>query len=797
MTVAAQIVGVIAAILVIIFALNPPGIRTLLTKGARYADQVGDLAYYAWLCIFPIAGCLVLAFVLNALGEGDEILAIYRREFSIWLIILTLLSMLYCLAGVSLAAASAVWSDSREGKSDSLGAGNLIPFWVMLVAFVSVIPMVFKWHLPLVAIGLIAGITFLALPYVGATWSSGIKELLARIKTFSRSEWRVESWTIGLLGVSMLLAVLFFPVSVPRLFGALAILCVAVGFWSLLLSQLFVAMPRRMRYPSLTLLAVAIVLVFENFNDDRLLRVCQQLDPRPCTHGVLAPTTPLRHPVMLNDQLEAWLPKACPQSSKQARCPMIFVAAAGGGLRAAYWTAGVLGRINDATSGYFYQHLFAISSVSGGSLGAAAFIAVNEGNRPGPQYDFGRTKKLGDFLSRDYLSPIVAALVFPEVMQRFWPAPVQSLDRANAFEGALEDSWTSVYHNEVMSDDFLAMWPSSDAEPTPSLFVNSTNVDSGKRFIVSNVFPSSPGDAYYAYDPKAVYHITKLPLSAAIHLSGRFPYVSPAAVLQSLPSDFGKQKNIQGVAPWGRLVDGGYYEGTGTATLNDVLQEVLKDLNDPKYAQYKVQPFILVLLNDPRPYRVSGLDGTVPSLPSRPVEAPLQYSRDMDSSDPENVQQQTTPWSDYQAPLETYLATQDARSISDRIELYNFAIKAAQGCSKNRLSSAEMAVSALGESLPQPGQVLVRNDCGGYWEISYATIRVASSDPANVDSNSASFAYDEPALGWILSCESQQSMNHAIGEIDHTMKTSHPISTLRSVLNVTERDPGFAPDQCK
>jgi hypothetical protein len=174
----------------------------------------------------------------------------------------------------------------------------------------------------------------------------------------------------------------------------LAIVCVAVGFWSLTFTQLFVAMPRRMHYPTLIPLAVLLVVVFEFMNDDHLLRVCQKLSGPTCTHGLTAPPRATQPPRTLEDQLKAWVPRACPHPTTNSKCPIIFVAAAGGGLRAAYWTAGTLGRINDATSGHFYPHLFAISSVSGGSLGSAAFILANEDNRPGPRYDAARTQGL-------------------------------------------------------------------------------------------------------------------------------------------------------------------------------------------------------------------------------------------------------------------------------------------------------------------------------------------------------------------------------------------------------------------
>jgi hypothetical protein len=57
--------------------------------------------------------------------------------------------------------------------------------------------------------------------------------------------------------------------------------------------------------------------------------------------------------------------------------PLVIVATAGGASRAAYWTARVLTRFEQRIPG-FRNYLFAISSVSGGSLGAGTYRALFE-----------------------------------------------------------------------------------------------------------------------------------------------------------------------------------------------------------------------------------------------------------------------------------------------------------------------------------------------------------------------------------------------------------------------------------
>src|ERR1700693_4395525 len=113
---------------------------------------------------------------------------------------------------------------------------------------------------------------------------------------------------------------------------------------------------------------------------------------------------------------------------------MIFVAAQGGGARAAYWTALVLQQLNTKSHGEFGKHLFAVSGISGGTLGSVAFIGSLSHPKASPH-------TLEDFVGDDFLSPILAALVFPETVQRIWPWPIDAFDRSHAFERSLEYSW--------------------------------------------------------------------------------------------------------------------------------------------------------------------------------------------------------------------------------------------------------------------------------------------------------------------------------------------------------------------
>ena len=107
--------------------------------------------------------------------------------------------------------------------------------------------------------------------------------------------------------------------------------------------------------------------------------------------------------------------------------PVVVVATAGGGIRAAYWTVTVLGRLNQI--GGFDRHLFAISGVSGGSVGAAVYRAVLADLERGQRPSCANVKDVNHaiepcaqkVLEGDLLVPIIAGTLYPDLIQRFWP----------------------------------------------------------------------------------------------------------------------------------------------------------------------------------------------------------------------------------------------------------------------------------------------------------------------------------------------------------------------------------------
>ncbi|MGC1404581.1 MAG: hypothetical protein WA974_16820 [Thermodesulfobacteriota bacterium] len=403
---------------------------------------------------------------------------------------------------------------------------------------------------------------------------SAVRDLPRRVKIFAG----------GTLALACCLFFLFWlaPQQTAPLIGAAAILLLAAAGWIAGGSILdFIGM--RLRIPVLSSLLI-LAIIFSLWNDNHEVRTLP------------TPPPPLEKRWNVREALMAWHEHQLLRPSPNGFYPLFIVAAEGGGIRAAYWAASVLGRITDKNP-CFPDQLFAISGVSGGSLGSAVFIAQladapvtadgfyddREGRRPpGAKDILPNTQKI---LSENFLAPVVGAMLYPDLFQRFWFWPMPSFDRARTLEGAWEKAWRQTIKNDRFSEPFDNLWKNQGQKWLPALFLNSTWVETGKRLIVSNL-RLRPEDFNDAEDLNNFYTKESLPLSTAVHLSARFTYVSPAGTLE-------KEGRI-----YGRAVDGGYFENSGETTVLEILQaiDVLAD-NDPAWK--KVTPVVIHISNQP------------------------------------------------------------------------------------------------------------------------------------------------------------------------------------------------------
>lgn len=270
---------------------------------------------------------------------------------------------------------------------------------------------------------------------------------------------------------------------------------------------------------------------------------------------------------------------------------MVIVATAGGASRAAYWTALILSNIEQNIPN-FHQHVFAISSVSGGSLGAGVYRAMlndlpaNVADRQ-PEAQCGKKPSFASLrdcglavIDHDFLGPTFLTGFYADLAQRVLPGALLP-DRAGALEKSWEAAWAKTLPDAAVKLDngFFSLWPApAKNDWLPALLINGTSEKSGRRIITSNL----QIDDKVFFDAVDFFGQMKhdVPVSTAIHNSARFPYIDAAGTL--IVGDNGVTD---------RLIDGGYFENFGAGTAYDLAFYLRNRPN--------LQIFILQISSDP------------------------------------------------------------------------------------------------------------------------------------------------------------------------------------------------------
>ena len=375
----------------------------------------------------------------------------------------------------------------------------------------------------------------------------------------------------AILASAVLFAVMLFGVqsAAPALGSAGIVLLAAAGWIAVASSLDYIGM--RFHVPVFSALLVTAV-IFSWWNDNHAVRTLAEAQPTPRPN--------------LRASLRAWIARHDAAIQRGERVPFFVVNAEGGGVRAAYWTVTVLGEIHKRHPA-FANHVFSLSGVSGGSLGASVFVALLNESRDASQ-PFELKKKAQEILSEDFLSPVVGTMLYPDLAQRFLPFSVPAFDRAATLEQAWERAWEKhVKGRNRMSEPFDRLWEGK--EWTPALLLNATWVETGKRIITSNMRVAATRrreDFVDVEDAHAFFAPRSVSLSTAAHMSARFTYVSPAGSLE---------KNGK---TYGRVVDGGYFENSGATTTLAILQ-TLDQLAHTDERWNLVDPYVIHISNEP------------------------------------------------------------------------------------------------------------------------------------------------------------------------------------------------------
>jgi hypothetical protein len=278
----------------------------------------------------------------------------------------------------------------------------------------------------------------------------------------------------------------------------------------------------------------------------------------------------------VNKVFETWLTtkKADWQVKNPGKVmPIVFVAAQGGGIRGLSWTTRTLNYLDSAYDGFLNQ-TFVISGVSGGGVGATAYLSWLH-----DQQDtsfVSSHKQFDSFTKQDFLSPLTAAFAFGDYFQHFLPFPVRSLERSKILGLTWERCYKECLGKDSFSESFLKMWYSENNfnYNLPSLILNGTLAENGQRVVTSNLNVAA---SKWFGDDIDFFDFTKRDINrsfAALNCS-RFPFITSGGLMKQ---GIDRKGHIVDGKRKGHIVDGGYRENTGLQSLLNVFCSIRERL---------------------------------------------------------------------------------------------------------------------------------------------------------------------------------------------------------------------------
>ena len=357
----------------------------------------------------------------------------------------------------------------------------------------------------------------------------------------------------------------------------------------------------------------------------------------------------------LGEFFTKWASACAPPDGSTLR--PIIVAVSGGASRAAVWGASVLQKVEEASPTGHGPTVFAVSSVSGGSLGVAAYMALLR-NLPADQLcaqgstDARKAQMawLGKMpLAHDALGPLLAATVAvdaPRALLSPFAALVRWMsgsqpwggDRAEWIERAFEGIWkdaTPQPDGILFDAPFLSLFydgPHRIRPGMPIWIANGTETGTGGRLFTVPFAPDPAAWPFLAARDVLFALQADVSISTAINNTARFPYLEPSGELLALPDARQPPPHPQLRILRGEtreIIDGGYFENEGLQTALELAQW-LKTEGPKLLGGRSVAPIIVQATGDGNAQvaekdvvRCSNRQADDPRAPS-PVKPPLQ-----------------------------------------------------------------------------------------------------------------------------------------------------------------------------
>ena len=340
-----------------------------------------------------------------------------------------------------------------------------------------------------------------------------------------------------------------------------------------------------------------------------------------------------------------------PVLARAGKYPVFIIAAEGGGIYAASAVSTLLAKLQDAVP-EFSKHVFAISGVSGGSLGAAVFRALDhpltspaDSNRevqpPGdkvsdaddattcaqylsakrpPAHPSSATdassfmqKEVTAIMQADHFSPVVGSIV-PEI----FGAP---LSRSKALVASFDYSASAqdAEAGKLLCARFWDSWsPAGDA---PALVLNSTWVETGFRVAFAPFDLHATDEALYSFSDVGMPDERQANLMSAASVSARFPLIMPPFSVAMQNPDKTNPKMME-TKRW-NFVDGAYSDNSGASTAIDIYRAIKDTSNVDLH-------IILITSTNPAPnLDDASINGTVFRDTVAPLDALMKVRSDL------------------------------------------------------------------------------------------------------------------------------------------------------------------------
>ena len=344
------------------------------------------------------------------------------------------------------------------------------------------------------------------------------------------------------------------------------------------------------------------------------------------------------------EAFQAWStdPGGCEFTAAGRRVrPMLLVAAEGGGIRAAYWTVRGLEAMGEYTCAG--RSVLFSAGASGGSVGLTVARFSGTATDPGITRAVEAIQQMagpgtlseaadGTFVRDTFYGATGVPMPLLPPRTRAW----DWTDRARL----IETGWKDAYQRPGPAWGDRPFLNDQDLSPaTGHLILNSTDAKRVCRVWVSQIKPdpnamiiTSPGasfdpenscdkvpgpaartvDLFTAYGPYAPdangdagqFCLGDIKAVTAALLTARFPFVTPGAVIGPCPDRLKIEQRTPAYWPRTQLVDGGYVENSGLATITDLAPQWLPLVRDhnikaanPANDLPFIVPFVVYLAN--------------------------------------------------------------------------------------------------------------------------------------------------------------------------------------------------------